>query len=293
MTFWLDKKTQMQDQDDTTFIIHRVGRHHNGNYSCVYTSLKDDLPAKVTKQRHAIEIVVISNFLPADISVAGPSTVQEGDDVAFRCSVSGPMQTLGECQLIQSYLLRNEMIFRVQAFHVAQMEAIFIIEGAVVRDSGPYSCVVLPSKCIKDSEKTLYGNNTVLVEVQESLIFRVMGSLGVVAVMILLGLGLGLFWINRQGCLSVSKSCAEGQQADADRVEEQQVQREGEDLEVQYDSFNEDQDEDYQNLGVEELIYPPDLEGVYSVAEDPPAGTDPSGLYAKSYSNKKKSPRLP
>lgn len=86
--------------------------------------------------------------------------------MAFKCIVSGPLQTLGECQLIHSYLMRNETILQVQAFNVARMEAKFTIEGAVVRDSGLYSCVVLPSKCIQEREKTLYGNNAVLVEVK-------------------------------------------------------------------------------------------------------------------------------
>ncbi|XP_033972069.1 uncharacterized protein LOC117471294 isoform X2 [Trematomus bernacchii] len=195
---WIEKKQQKQDRYETTFTIHRVGLHHSGNYSCVY-STRDDLPPKVTKKREPIEIVVISNFLPADISVAAPSDVHEGDDVAFRCIVSGPLQTLGECQLIHSYLMRNETILQVQAFNVPGMEANFIIEGAVVRDSGHYSCVVLPSKCIQEGEKTLYGNNAVLVEVKETLIFRLIASFRVIALMILLGLGLCLWWINKQG----------------------------------------------------------------------------------------------
>ncbi|KAI9546174.1 hypothetical protein NQZ68_029409 [Dissostichus eleginoides] len=263
---WIDKKLQKQDQNDITFTIHRVGLHHSGNYSCVYSSRKD-LPKKVTKKRQPIEIVVISNFLPADISVAAPSYVHEGDDVAFRCIVSGPLQTLGECQLIHSYLMRNETILQVQAFHVPRMEANFIIEGAVVRDSGHYSCVVLPSKCIQEGEKTLNGNNAVLVEVKESLIFRLIASFGVIALMILLGLC--LWWINEQGGFASNSRVADQQ---ADMMEEQQVQREGEDLDAQFDSFSMEQDEEYQNLGDEDFTYSADHEGVYSVAEDPPAG---------------------
>ncbi|XP_033972066.1 uncharacterized protein LOC117471293 isoform X2 [Trematomus bernacchii] len=258
---WIDKKLQKQDQNDTTFTIQRVGLHHSGNYSCVY-STRGDLPTKVTKKREPIEIVVISNFLPADISVAAPSDVHEGDDVAFRCIVSGPLQTLGECQLIHSYLMRNQTILQVQAFNVPGMEANFTIEGAVVRDSGHYSCVVLPSKCIQEGEKTLYGNNTVLVEVKESLIFRLIASFGVIALMILLGLC--LWWINKQGGYFASNSCVADQQADM--TEERQVQREGEDLDAQFDSFSMEQDEEYQNLGDEDFTYSADHEGVYSVA---------------------------
>ncbi len=107
-----------------------------------------------------------ANFLPADISVAGPSTVTEGDDVEFRCSVSDTLQTLGDCQLIHSYLMRNEIILQVQTFNVTQMKATFTIKGAVMRDSGHYDCVVLPSKCVQEREKTLNGNNRVLLEIR-------------------------------------------------------------------------------------------------------------------------------
>ncbi|KAK5934979.1 hypothetical protein CgunFtcFv8_020381 [Champsocephalus gunnari] len=273
---WIDTKLQKKDQNDTTFTIHRVGLNHSGNYSCVYSAMKNVL-TKVTGERRAIEIVVISNFLPADISVAAPSDVHEGDDVAFRCIVSGPLQTLGECRLIHSYLMRNETILQVQAFNVARMEAKFTIEGAVVRDSGLYSCVVLPSKCIQVREKTLYGNNAVLVEVKEKLIFRFIASFGVIALMILLGLC--LWWNNKQVCFA-SNSCV------ADMTEEQQVQREGD---AQFDSFSMEQDEEYQNLGDEDFTYSADHEGVYHDAEDLPAGP----VYAVSFREERRNPHLP
>ena len=61
---WIEKKQQKQDQNNTTFTIQRVGVHHSGNYSCVY-STRDDLPPKVTKKREPIEIVVIcKDFYP-------------------------------------------------------------------------------------------------------------------------------------------------------------------------------------------------------------------------------------
>lgn len=47
-----------------------------------------------------------------------------------------------------------------------EMEATFTIEGAILRDSGHYSCVVLPSKCIQEHQKILDGNNSVFVEVR-------------------------------------------------------------------------------------------------------------------------------
>ncbi|XP_028431140.1 uncharacterized protein LOC114553866 [Perca flavescens] len=197
---------------------------------------------------NVIQILVISNVLPADISVAGPSTVSEGDHVAFRCTVSDTLQTLGECQLIHSYLRKNETILQVQPFNVTRMEATFTIKGAVMRDSGHYSCVVLPSKCIREHEKTLYGNNAVLLEVtgEVNWVLPVFVSCGVIILMLWLGLSLSLWWINKRAGYSASSNpCAASQRANADMVEEQQVQTEGEDLDTQEgDSFSMEEEEE-------------------------------------------------
>lgn len=107
-----------------------------------------------------------ASFLPADISVVGRSTVSEGDDVEFRCTFSNTLHTLDECQLIQSYLRRNKSIIQVQVFNVTRKEATFTIGGAGMRDSGNYSCVVLPTQCIKEYDDILSGNNSVLLEVK-------------------------------------------------------------------------------------------------------------------------------
>ncbi|XP_060895434.1 uncharacterized protein LOC132975124 isoform X2 [Labrus mixtus] len=215
---------QKQDRHDTTFIIQRVKQHHSGNYSCFY-SLKNDLPKQASMRGHnIIEILVIANFLPGDISVAGASTVNEGDYVEFRCTLSVTLQTIRECQLIHSYLWRNDSILQVQTFNVSKMEAIFTIQGAAMRDSGHYSCVVLPSTCTKKHEE-IYGNNAVILEVKGSLFFQVLISAGVISLIVSLGLGLclGLWWINKQGSASalcnLSAQIQQEQQAEADNME--------------------------------------------------------------------------
>ncbi|XP_031137407.1 uncharacterized protein LOC116037602 isoform X2 [Sander lucioperca] len=268
---WINKNMQKPDQNDTTFMIHSVGLHNSGNYSCVYSIWNNSLPKVAMRGDNVIQILVISNFLPADISVAGPSTISEGDHVAFRCTVSDTLQTLGKCQLIHSYLRRNETILQVQPFNVTRMEATFTIKSAVMRDSGHYSCVVLPSKCIREHEKTLYGNNAVLLEVtgEVNWVLPVFISCGVIT--LILSLGLSLWWINKRAGYSASSNpCAASQQANADMVEEQQVQTEGEDLDTQEgDSFSMEEEEEYQNtVAAEDFTYSDDCEGVYSVADE-------------------------
>ncbi|XP_044063650.1 uncharacterized protein LOC122881459 [Siniperca chuatsi] len=268
----ISKKIQKQDQNDSTFIIQRVDLRQSGNYSCVYSIRNYSLSQVNKRGDNIIQILVIAYFLPADLSVAGPSTVSEGDNVEFRCTLSDTLQTLGECQLIHSYLRRNETILQVQAFNVMRMEATFTIEGAVMRDSGHYSCVVLPSKCIQEHEEALYGNNAVLLEVKASLLLRMTVSCGVVTLMLLLGLC--LWWINKQGFFSISTDssalynpCVVSQQANTDMLEEQQEQTEGEDLEAEdEDSFNMEEEEGYQN--VVDAEDSDNIEGVYSVADE-------------------------
>ncbi|KAF7648559.1 hypothetical protein LDENG_00154890, partial [Lucifuga dentata] len=162
----IKKMIQKEHTTDTGFTVFKVGMKHNGNYSCVY-SRKNYLPSNVNKRGdNIIPIRVTANFLPADISVSGAPTVNEGDDIKFRCTVSDTLQTHCESQLIHSYLRKNETILQVQPFNVARMEANFTIKGAVLRDSGHYSCVILPSKCVYEQEGKLHGNNGVFLVVK-------------------------------------------------------------------------------------------------------------------------------
>ncbi|XP_026149938.1 uncharacterized protein LOC113122663 [Mastacembelus armatus] len=284
---------QKQDQADTIFSVYRVGRHHSGNYSCVYSKREYNSSKVVMRGHNIIQILVIckylyayevlchchflplnfclrhaANFLPADISTIGPSTVSKGDVVEFRCTFSDTLQTLGECQLIQSYLRKNETIFQVQAFNVTQMEATFTIIDAVMRDSGHYSCVVLPTKCIQENEKKLYGNNVVLLEVKVSLFTRLIVSCGVL--ILILSVALCLWWIkNKYGHSPLCGLCAASHQSTTDMLEEQWQQTEGEDEEAQErDVFSMEEEEGYENhLDYEDSTYSDDDEGegLYSV----------------------------
>lgn len=84
----------------------------------------------------------------------------------FRCTFSNTLHTVDECQLIHSYLRRNESIVQVQVFNVTRKEATFTIGAAGIRDSGNYSCVVLPTKCIDEFDEILSGINSVILEVK-------------------------------------------------------------------------------------------------------------------------------
>ncbi|XP_029688407.1 immunoglobulin superfamily member 1-like isoform X2 [Takifugu rubripes] len=159
------KKQQKPNQKDTFFII-RVGLHDGGNYSCVFSVRDLPLSTAAATSLNIIPIRVIANFHPADISFAGPPAVKEGDDVALRCSVSDTLQTLGGCQFIQSYLIKNGTMVQLTPFNATRMEVEFTVKDVALKDSGHYSCVVLPSKCIKAAGTALYGNNRVFLEVK-------------------------------------------------------------------------------------------------------------------------------
>lgn len=189
----VNKKRQRSNQNDIVFIVS-VGFHDSGNYSCTYSVNNLPLSTENITGLNVIPIRVIgmdlhpsecrstpprsvpplilslcfaANFHPADISVAGPPAVREGDDVELTCSVSDALQTLTGCPLIPSYLMKNGSVEQIKAFSVARMEVNFTIKDAALRDSGHYSCVVLPSKCTRaDGEMAPRGNNKVFLEVK-------------------------------------------------------------------------------------------------------------------------------
>ncbi|CAJ1049062.1 uncharacterized protein LOC110000228 [Xyrichtys novacula] len=229
----------------------------------------------VTKRGHnIIQILVIANFLPAVISLLGSSTVTEGNYVEFKCTLSVTLQTLGECQLIQSYLQRDEAILQVGAFNVTQRKTTFVIQGAVTRDSGHYSCVVLPSKCIQEQQKMIHGENKVELQVTGGLFLRLVVIGVAITLLVLLGVLLGFWCIIKQGFLTawcVPSAGSQQQQADSDMLEEQQEQADAEDLETQDDSFGEEE-EDYENQNYHSHVVPVD--------EDNLNLSDPDGLYS-------------
>ncbi|XP_067450410.1 uncharacterized protein [Thunnus thynnus] len=261
--------SQREEQNDSTFTIRKVGTNYSGNYSCVYSKNNYLLSEVVTRGSNIVQILVIANLLPADISVSGPSTVSEGDNVEFRCTVSDALKTLNECQLIHSYLKKNETVLQVQAFNVTRMEATFTIGAAVMRDSGHYSCLVLPSKCIQEHEKILHGNNAVFLQVSESLVLKVIFPCGVIIQMLLLAPC--LWWVNKQACHSaLCNPCEDSQQANKNVFEEQEEQTEGRDLDGEdEESFSTDDEEGSQNgLAVADSIYYGNFEAVYDVADE-------------------------
>ncbi|XP_075325533.1 uncharacterized protein LOC142383734 [Odontesthes bonariensis] len=236
--------TQKQDQNDVIFKISKVDIvDHSGNYSCVYSPQNYTLSAVAERGDNIIQILVIANSLPADISVARPPTVYEGDHVEFKCTLSDTLHTLNECQLIYSYLWKNETILQVKAFDVAQMEASFTIDGAVLRDSGHYSCTVLPSECIQEHEKKFYGKNTVFLEVNKEeephLLLRPLVIVPCGLTMLLLLFGLFLWRIsNKQAGHTVSSDPREmSWQANSDVLEEQEDVEERDDVEAQSGVF--------------------------------------------------------
>lgn len=106
-------------------------------------------------------------FLPAQIKLVGSSTVTEGDIFKLQCTVDAALLKMHTgCRRIRSYLMRNNTVVLTEAFSTEDMEVTFSIHGATVGDSGQYSCVVLPSRCVQEEEAKFRGENTVTVQVE-------------------------------------------------------------------------------------------------------------------------------
>ncbi|XP_047436765.1 uncharacterized protein LOC125005455 isoform X2 [Mugil cephalus] len=269
----INKITHKQEKNDVTFHIPRVSLRHTGKYSCVY-SLSNYTPTALTvKGENVIDILVIASSVPADISLAGPSTIHEGHYVEFRCSVSSVLRTPGGCQLIQSFLKKNGTVLRVQAFNITRMETTFTIRDVVLRDSGLYSCTVLPVHCIQEMQ--IHENtheNLVYLEVKGDFA-RPMIIFGAVLMLILL-ISLVLLWISRKPevlsllCKPRPKKKQENTntlEEESVHMEEQGLQARGGEKEKEEESHRTVEDAEYNNVS-SSFDYD-DCEGVYSVAD--------------------------
>lgn len=76
------------------------------------------------------------------------------------------VQTHKDCEHIRSYLMVNNTAVRMEAFSIKDMKATFTIQGAAMRDSGEYNCVVFPSRCVQEEDAKFSGKNTVTVSVK-------------------------------------------------------------------------------------------------------------------------------
>ncbi|XP_015246753.1 PREDICTED: uncharacterized protein LOC107095252 [Cyprinodon variegatus] len=180
--------TMKQNLNDVTFKISNVSLDHSGNYSCFYSTESHNLTAVAGTGQDDVEILVIAHFIPAVLSVVGPASVHEGNRIEFKCSFSRTLHTISNCQFIYCSLKKNKTFLQLQVFDVSRMEAYFVIEGAVGRDSGHYSCLLLPSKCYQTKWKELQGINDVFLAVKEESISWGAMSCGLIVFIVLFGL---------------------------------------------------------------------------------------------------------
>ncbi|MED6237162.1 hypothetical protein ATANTOWER_019949 [Ataeniobius toweri] len=223
-----------------------------------FFSCKDPCPAEnlAGQGQDVVEILVIANCIPAALSVAGPNTVNEGKHVEFKCTFSETLHTLNNCQLIYCCLKKNETFIQFQVFDVARMEASFTIEDAVARDSGHYSCLLLPSKCFQNSLNELQGINDVFLEVKEYLI--PWGALICGFTVFLLLYSLCLFWIfNKKGLADTTscKPCLNSEQLETDTVLDQTYAKpeEAEDPRMQTDRQHDEEEDSFSVESEEEI----------------------------------------
>ncbi|XP_075907551.1 T-cell-interacting, activating receptor on myeloid cells protein 1 [Nelusetta ayraudi] len=183
----IQRKRQKQDQTDIIFTVNSVKLYDSGNYSCVY-SPKGYEPSNIFKSgSNTFAILVKAAFLPAQISMVGSSTVTEGDIFELQCTVDANMvQKHTECTHIRSYLMRNNTVVRMEAFSIKDTKATFAIQDATLRDSGQYSCVVFPSRCVREEDAKFRGNNTLTVHVEENVSYWGVVGMGLLSTLMIL-----------------------------------------------------------------------------------------------------------
>ncbi|XP_029623152.1 uncharacterized protein LOC115203020 isoform X2 [Salmo trutta] len=184
-------------QEDTFFAKKSVTGQQTGNYSCVFSKTLYPYSEVQGKGDNYIFIQVMDRILPADISLAGSRTVRKGEGVEFKCTISDPsFQTKKTSDLVHSYLCKYGSVVQIQVFDVKSMEATFTIERFLKSDTGNYSCVLdLHSKTLTDKDRTLYGNNAVFLQVDESWSHLITPVVFCVCFLLILSLIVGTWWL--------------------------------------------------------------------------------------------------
>uniref|UniRef100_A0AAV2LTR0 Ig-like domain-containing protein n=2 Tax=Knipowitschia caucasica TaxID=637954 RepID=A0AAV2LTR0_KNICA len=161
-------------------------------------------PAMVHAIGHnVINISVIANVVAADLSLLGPPSISQGARVTFVCSLPNVLQTMGDCDSVQSYLMRDGVILQVQGFELKNSSATFVIQDIVQRDAGQYSCVVRPSQCFKQDEDRVTGNNVINLQVKG---FPVGLTVSLTTPVMLVLLGICAFAIRKKAKLKKSNT---------------------------------------------------------------------------------------
>ncbi|CAB1339521.1 unnamed protein product [Coregonus sp. 'balchen'] len=149
---------------DILFTMKSVTSQQSGNYSCVFSETQYLLSEVQGKGDNSLSIQVIDRILLADISLSGSSTVREGEDVEFQCTIIRAPQKIEMTS--HSYLCKNGTAVQMQVFDVNRMEATFTIKSVIKNDTGNYSCVLdLQSKPLENTDRKLYGNNSAFLQV--------------------------------------------------------------------------------------------------------------------------------
>ncbi|XP_064192090.1 uncharacterized protein LOC135255187 isoform X2 [Anguilla rostrata] len=194
----LGTQQQLQkDKSKTKFYINDVKKEDSGNYSCVY-SKTEYKPSDVRgKGDTSVFLQVSAGFLPADIALKETS-VMEGNDVEFTCTVSGFWRA-DSSDVSYTYLYKDGTAVKIEVWDSRIREVIFTLSKVHVGDSGSYSCVVISSKSISRNMTKPQGNNAVDLQVHRKETKEIPQELimGLFGLLLLVSMLLGL-WSYRQ-----------------------------------------------------------------------------------------------
>ncbi|CAB1339520.1 unnamed protein product, partial [Coregonus sp. 'balchen'] len=147
---------------------------NTGNYSCVFSETQYLLSEVQGKGDNSLSIQTGFSLQTYHFHFRS-STVREGEDVEFQCTIIRAPQKIEMTS--HSYLCKNGTAVQMQVFDVNRMEATFMIKSVIKNDTGNYSCVLdLQSKPLENTDRKLCGNNSAFLQVNAVYPAKLFGS---------------------------------------------------------------------------------------------------------------------
>ncbi|KAL2077120.1 hypothetical protein ACEWY4_026624 [Coilia grayii] len=149
----------LASSQDSTFILQRVKTMDSGNYSCMFTRMKQYYGDVKAQGGNTLIIQVDDRAYPGVIAT-DHSEVTSGADVDFRCTLKDAPDTGN----LLAFLCRNSTINDIEMWDSKKKEAIFHRKRVQESDTGSYGCVV-SDQPLAATELDTCGRNSVFLQV--------------------------------------------------------------------------------------------------------------------------------